>query len=320
MHMEALDIVGLGLSTLDVLMRLGEMPTWERAGAVSAFGLDGGGPVGTACVAAARLGARVGYVGTAGNDTSAELKLRSFREAGVDLSRLAVRDAPESQVIFVYVNAQTGERLFAPLHNFGSLPLQPGELDRDYITSAQYLHLDGCHMEAALQAAQWMRAAGKRVSIDCARTDGAPVSPRMAELVRHVDVLICGSGFGQSLTGCADVWQAGKAMLAFGPSLVVQTEGKDGSYTFSAGDCFHTPAFEVDVVDTTGAGDVFHGACLVGLLRGWDLRRIATFATAVSALKCTRLGGRRGIPTLAETFSFLRAHRPEHSHPEPVEG
>ena len=87
---------------------------------------------------------------------------------------------------------------------------------------------------------------------------------------------------------------------------MVQTVGIDGSYTVTADEQFHTPAFEVDVVDTTGAGDVFHGAYLAGLLRGWDLRRVAIFSSAVSAIKCTRLGGRAGIPRFDKVLAFLR--------------
>jgi ribokinase len=299
------DIIGLGLATLDILIRLGELPTWEHGAGCSAVGLDGGGPVGTACVAAARLGARVGFVGTAGNDQLAALKVQSLREDGVDLSRLAMRDVPENQVVVVYVNQNSGERVFSGLHCFGSEPLQVDELDRAYITSAHFLHLDGTHPEAALQAAQWMRAAGKKVSLDCAKSDGKSIWGELRELVPYADILICGSGFGRALTGHADLWRAGEAMLTLGPQIVVQTEGKDGSYTLTAEERFHTPAFDVTVVDTTGAGDVFHGAYLVGLQHNWDLRRVALFATAVSAIKCTHLGGRTGVPTFEQTLAFL---------------
>ncbi|MFH1086700.1 MAG: PfkB family carbohydrate kinase [Chloroflexota bacterium] len=306
--MADLQIVGLGMAVLDVLIRLREMPSWERGGGFSALRLDGGGPVGTAMVAAARLGARVGFVGTAGNDQLAELKLASFVQDGVDLSRLVRRDRPEDQVVLVYVDEQTGERVFAGLRGLERRPLLPEELDRDYITSAEFLHLEGFHTQAALQAAQWMRAAGKRVCLDGSRTDGRPLQPHMTELVHHVDILICGTGFGRSLTGRADLWEAGEAILGLGPQIVVQTEGKDGSYTTTASERFHLPAFDVQVVDTTGAGDVFHGAYLVGLLHGWDLRSVGLFATAVSALKCAQLGGRRGIPRFNDVIAFLEAH------------
>ena len=303
--MAQLDIVGLGLSTLDVLIQLKDMPTWDNPGRIGDFGLDGGGPVGTACVAAARLGARVGYVGIAGNDINAELKLQSFRDAGVDLSHLLVRQRPESHIVVVWVNEENGERAFSGLRRFASDPVLAEELDRDYITSGQYLHLDGFDEAAAETAIGWMHAAGKKVCLDAAKTEGGAVNPRLAALAPLVDILICGSGFGCALTGHGDIWKAGEAMRAMGPSIVVQTEGEDGSYTTAASESFHTPAFKVDVVDTTGAGDVFHGAYLAGLLHNWDLRTTALFATATSALECTRLGGRCGIPSFDDVISFL---------------
>jgi sugar/nucleoside kinase (ribokinase family) len=130
----------------------------------------------------------------------------------------------------------------------------------------------------------------------------------MRELVRHTDVLICGSGFAQALAGVEDVCRAGKEILKLGPRTVVQTEGKEGSYTITPDECFHQPAFEVPVVDTTGAGDVFHGAYIVGIARGWDARATARFAAAVAALKCMHLGGRVGIPTYEQATEFLHQH------------
>ena len=303
--MGKLQIVGVGLATLDILIRLEELPTWSRGSRLKAARLAGGGPVATALVAASRLGARVGYVGTAGEDELAELKLRSLASEGVDTSRVKIRPGPERQVILVCVHAQTGERVFCGLESCHEGPLTGEELDRDYITGADYLHLDGTHGEAALQAARWMREAGKAVVLDAAKTTAAP-RHYVPELFRYVDYLICGSGYAPAVTGETDIWAAAEAMLALGPRVVVQTEGKEGSYTVAAEDRFHTLAFDVPVVDTTGAGDVFHGAYLVGLLQGWDLRQVALFASAVSALKCTQLGGRAGIPRLDETLSFLR--------------
>lgn len=303
--MAGLDIVGLGMCTLDVLMRVDEMPTWDNPRGISDFGLDGGGPVGTACVAAARLGAGVGYVGAVGSDIVGELKLRFMAEHGVDLSRIVRVEGPETQVVGVYVHEQTGERVFSVLKRFYTSHLSPEALDRSYIASARFLHLDGFHHDCALQAAQWVREAGGRVCIDCGRTDEPTVRAETVALLSHVNILVCGAGFCRALTGEADIWAAGPAALTFGPQVVVETRGEEGSFSFSAEQRFHTPAFEVEVLDTTGAGDVFHGAYLVALLHGWDLRACAQFATAAAALKCAKLGGRRGIPEFGETVEFL---------------
>lgn len=298
-------VVGLGMAVLDILVRLREMPRWDQGARLSAVAIDGGGPVATAMVAVSRLGVRAGFVGTCGSDRLGEIKMETLVENDLDVSRVVRRPGPENQVVLVSVHEDTGERVFSGLRGFRDNALRVDELDRAYITSADYLHLDGAHAEAALQAAQWMQEAGKTVVLDAGTTEG-PVSPSLRALVEHTDVLICGSGFGPALTGLDDLWEVGEAILEHGPRIVVQTEGADGSYTVTAEERFHTPAFEVDVLDTTGAGDVFHGAYIVGLLQGWDVRQVAQFSTAVSAIKCTKLGGRTGIPTFQETMAFLQ--------------
>jgi ribokinase len=157
--------------------------------------------------------------------------------------------------------------------------------------------------------------------MDGSKTSG-PVRDTHRELIPCVDVLITGEGYARGLTGIDDIWTAGRAVLEWGPRIFCETVGAEGSFTFTApyegrpGEAFHTPAFEVDVVDTTGAGDVFHGAYIVGLIHGWSPRQCAQFSTAVSAIKCTVLGGRAGIPSFDETLAFLADHGIE---PGPLE-
>ena len=298
-------VIGLGMSFLDVLIRMQDMPTWEQGTRLSAFRLDGGGPVATAMAATARLGARTAYIGTAGNDEAADMKVRSLEKEGIDLSHLVRLPQPENQIVLVSVRESDGERVFSGLRRSQDSQLGPDQIDREFITSADYLHLDGGHYAAALQAAKWMKEAGKTVVFDGSKVNGDSRA-HLTELIQYVDVLIGGSGFVPALTGIKDIWEAGRAALKIGPRVVVQTEGADGSYTVTKDEEFHLPCFKIDVVDTTGAGDVFHGAYIVGLLRGWDLKRVALFSTAVSALKCTKLGGRAGIPTFDQTIAFLK--------------
>jgi sugar/nucleoside kinase (ribokinase family) len=296
-----------------VLVRITELPSWERSRGTfaSGFRFDGGGLVGTAMVAVAKLGVRAGFIGTAGTDEAADLKLRSFVESGVDLSRLVRREGPDDQVMLVWVHGETGERVFTGVRSGERRPILPEELDRDYITSADYLHIDGLlHHEATLQAVRWMKAAKKTVVMDGSKTSG-PIRDVHRELVSYVDVLITGEGFARALTGIDDIWQAGRAVLELGPHTFVETVGERGSYTVyrdarGRAQQFHVPAFPVDVVDTTGAGDVFHGAYIVAMKQGWPPRACAQFSTAVSAIKCTQLGGRAGIPTFEQTMAFLQ--------------
>lgn len=314
-------MVGLGLAIVDVVLRVERMPAWEDPRGLLDFTLADGGPAGTACFVASTFGLRTGFVDTVGDDDLGEHRRRSLEKAGVETSRLVPRDGPEDHVVVVYVDAATGERVFSFRRGFLSRPVAVDDLDRKYIESARILHLDGSHSEAALAAARWMRESGGTVVLDAAATSHKVLEPARA-LVAETDVLICGAGFAPMLTGEKDVWRAGRAALELGPRVVVQTEGARGSYTVSrrtgarrtgatgteARDAeFHTPAFDVDVVDTTGAGDTFHGAYLVGLARGWDLERCAAFSSAVAALHCTVLGNRNGIPSMAETEALMTA-------------
>jgi sugar/nucleoside kinase (ribokinase family) len=301
---QPLDVIGVGLATLDVLIRLEDMPTWESGGRFDDIALDGGGLVGTALVAASRLGLRCGYLGTAGSDEFAHRKLSSLSDNGVDTARVAIRPGPEEAIVICYVDRKTGERVFSGRKGLGNTPLQVSEIDRDYITSARYLHLDGFHPEAALQAARWMREAGGTVCFDGSRTRG-PVGDSHRAILEHVDVLVCGEGYLRALSGCDDVYEAGRKALTHNVRVAVETRGAQGCYSITPHECFHTPAFEVGVVDTTGAGDVFHGAYLAGLHRGWSPRTVALYAGAVSAIKCTRLGGRRGIPRHEDVVQFM---------------
>jgi ribokinase len=304
------------MAALDMILRTKEFPSWERGVRMSAAAIEGGGPVATAMVAVSRLGVPAGFVGTYGSDRLGQIKLGTLVENGLDVSRAVQRDALEDQAVLVCVHAETGERVFSGFQHARRSPLSVEELDRAYITGAEFLHLDGHHPDAALQAARWMHEAGKQVMLDGSATRG-PVCPQMQALVAEADILICGEGFGPALTGQPfdpspeNLFQIGERILEMGPCVVVQTQGVDGSYTTTLGahdrvTHFHVPAFEVDVVDTTGAGDVFHGAYLVGLLQHWDLETVATFSTAVSAIKCTQLSGRRGIPSFEQAVAFLR--------------
>jgi sulfofructose kinase len=306
--MQTLQVVGIGLSTLDVVQKLEKLPTWDAPGSIDEVLFDGGGPTGTALAALANWGLKTGFVGTVGNDWVGELKLRSLKDYGVDVSRTVQRDQPETQVIFCYVDAQSGERIFTGPKNFLSEPLTASELDKTYITSADFLHAEGFHVAATMEAAKWMHEAGKKVVLDGMAVAGQALPPHYADLVRVTDILICGDGFVQALTGVQDDREAAQTVLTYGPETVVVTKGDKGSYTMTADEQFHTPAFPVEVVDTTGSGDVFHGAFIFGLLKGWPLRQTTQFATAAAALECTRLGGRAGIPQLDDILVFLADH------------
>jgi ribokinase len=221
-----------------------------------------------------------------------------FGREGVDLSRLRVQAGARSQICLVLVEAGTGRRSILCYRARGELVLD--EADRTYISSARYLHLDGHLMDAAITAARWARADGVKVSFDANRP-----RPRLDELVPLANVLIASERFPPAYTGQVDQVRAGRSLLEMGPEIVVITLGAEGCLCLWEDQVIHVPGFQVDVVDTTGAGDAFHGAFLYGLLQGWELERTAIFANAVAAINCTHLSGRAGLPSLSEAEAFL---------------
>ncbi len=300
-------VIGLGLRCLDITVRV-RAPTGkgQRQEAME-IAVQGGGPAGTAAVAAARLGLRAGYAGTVGSDALGELKYRTLADYGVDLRGLIRRAAPEHQVALVFVNDESGERSFMPNRRLRKAPLTAAELDRAYLTAAEILIVDGFHPDAALAASGWMRSAGKRVLLDLQKPE-CDIPPVMERLVPASDILICGEGALRAITGIDDPLEAGKSVLALGVKIVVETWGERGSLTVVPGENFVTAAFPVKAINTTGAGDVFHGAYALGLLEGWDLRRTARFASAAAALACTRSHGFDRIPDRAAVERLLHRY------------
>ena len=296
-----MDVVGLGYCSLDYLGVVPGRPEFDAdTVSLTDFAKSGGGPVSTALVTLARLGARTGYVGVLGTDEGGVFLKGEFEREGVDLSRLRVQAGARSQICMVLVETGTGRRSILCYRAAGDLVLD--EADRTYLSSARYLHLDGNHMGAAITAARWARADGVKVSFDANRP-----RPRLDELLPLVDVLIASERFSPAYTAQEDPVRAGRSLLEMGPEIVVITLGAEGCLCLWEDQAIPVPGFQVDVVDTTGAGDAFHGAFLYGLLQGWELERTAVFANAVAAINCTHLSGRAGLPSLSEVEAFLKA-------------
>jgi len=299
------DTVGVGLCMLDELLLLPRYPDPAEETAIHVLGStrQGGGPAATAMAAAARLGASAGIVGGIGDDDRGRQIAAGLAAAGVDTSRLLVRAGVRSDLSVVCVHAPTGRRSFL-IDSDPAVRLSPADLDREYVAAARVVLIDGFG-PAALAAAGCARQAGRTVVLDAA---GCPPDRDALEAVlAATDVAIGSAAFGRGLIGRDDPAAAADAARALGPATAVVTGGADGAWAASPEGRFHQPAFDVDVVDTTGAGDVFHGAFIVGLLEGRPLRGTTAFAAAVAAMSCRALGGRAGIPTRQEALDFLAA-------------
>lgn len=298
---KAFDVVGVGINVVDYLFRVPRFPQPDTKSDALAVTTQGGGLTATAMVACRRLGLRARYIGKFGSDEVGRMAREMLAAEGLDLGgSVQAADAPH-RLSVVLVEEGTGHRTIVR-HRDHRIWLQPEELSREAVCAGRLLHLDGYEGAAALQTARWAREAGIPVSVDAEDS-----TERREELFRLADILILSHGFGQELTGKTEVTDILRGLVRLGPACVGVTMGEKGSALLHRGQFVEVPGCRVDVVDTTGAGDVFHGAFLYGLLQGWEAEDILLFANAVSALKCTRLGGRAGIPGVAEVRTFLGA-------------
>jgi sulfofructose kinase len=284
------DVVGLGNCAGDLVLGLERYPrAGERARARSLI-RQGGGEVGTALVTLARLGARTGMVGKIGSDDWGRFILEEFRKDGVDTGGIVVEEGRQSLFALCLVE-DDGQRTIVFHKDTG--PLRPEDVNRDMVTSCRLLHLDQYEPEAGVAAAAWARQAGAQVALDIDE-----LTERTAPLVVAANVVIGSATFGAAFD--SDPARAAGLICQQGPSIAVITTGAEGCCVAAGREVFRVPGFAVDVVDTTGAGDVFHGAFLFGLLQQWPLEQTAAFANAAAALKCTRAGSRAAIPARAE--------------------
>lgn len=298
------DVLGLGMATIDILTMVPHLPGPNEAYAVDSIHIQGGGPVATALVAFNQLGGSSAYLGTVAPDHWGEMILNEFRQYGVSIEKVKRTATGSSPVSVILIEKDNGRR--AILYRKSSLPeLTPQDVSPTQIKGARILHLDGVHLPAAIHAAKIANEFTIPVSLD----GGAGETwSGMNELLPLVNILVVARQFAARITGIGEPASAGPEMLKFGAAEVVITDGENGCWFFDRAVSLHQPAFHVQVVDTTGAGDTFHGAYLYAFLRGWEPARRLVFASAVAAIKCTQVGGRSGIPNLHEAETFIHQH------------
>jgi len=291
-------VVGFGLNTIDHLCVVARHPRLDSKQRMVAYERQPGGQVPTALVALQRWGVRAAYVGCFGDDADGAESRRSLADEGIDLGGATTRRGVGHHVSVIVIDQVSGERAVM-WQRPDELAMRPEELQREHLVGGQVLLMDAYDIAASLRAAQWAKDAGVMTVLDI---DGP--GPGVDELLRLTDVLIASVEVLPKLTNAGDVRSALRRAAQMGPTLVGVTLGPGGALAFADGRFHYTPSFRVPVVDTTGAGDIFHAGCIYGLLHGWPIARTLQFAAAAAALKCERLGGRPGIPTVERTLAL----------------
>ena len=295
------DLVGVGLNATDTLIPLAHYPARGSKVEYHHASVLPGGQVATVVVACAHWGLHARYVGKLGEDAAAALHRAAFDRAGVETRILTAPDADSAQSL-ILVDAD-GERTVLNRRDH-RLALQPFELQQAWITNARALHIDGYDTAAATCAAQWARAAGVPVIADLDEC-----YPGVEDLLALVDYPIVSRDFSSRLMPEFPANALKPALQAmhqrYGSKLAAATLGDEGVLAWDGRQFHHAPAYRVPVVDTTGAGDIFHAGFIYGLLQGWPLARQLDFACAAAALNCTGQGARGHIADLAKIETLM---------------
>jgi sulfofructose kinase len=283
-----LDVVGVGLNATDTLIPVAHYPSRGSKIEFRSAKVLPGGQVATAMIACQLWGLRARYVGKVGDDIAAELHRSEFSRLGVE-AHLFTAPGCHSQQAFILVD-DGGERTVLWKRD-DRLTLRPEELQRDWIVNSRALHVDGHDTAAASVAAGWARAAGVPVVADLDE-----LYPGVEKLLNSVDYLITSRDIPGRLTEENDLRKSLPALKErFRSRLTAATLGEEGVLAWDGTSFHYAPAFRVETIDTTGAGDIFHAGFIYGLLQGWPLQRQLDFACAAAALNCTAIGARGGI-------------------------
>lgn len=291
--------VGVGLCALDYICTVKIFPHPDEKHDAEVFSRQGGGPVPTALCVLGNFGEKIAFIGKCGNDPEGEIIKNELNRFGVDTKAMVFDTRCRSPQAFIWVDSKSGARSVV-LDRTDILDLQPEELNKHMLQSCRYLLIDGRESMASLAAVKIAKHGGAEIVLDA----GSP-RKNIYELLSSVDHLVVSKNFTDKFTDELNPEKAVLNLLKMGFKSVVITLGADGAVAATESGFFYQEAFEVDVVDTTGAGDVFHGAFIYGLGKGWDIQKTVEFSCATAALKCRHVGGRVGIPTVNEVISFI---------------
>jgi sugar/nucleoside kinase (ribokinase family) len=302
---EKVDLVGVGLNATDTLIPLVNFPARGSKVEYRNASVMPGGQAATTVVACQTWGLSTRYVGKLGEDDAARLHRDAFARSGVEAQLTTVKGAASPQSLILV--DEGGERTVLCRRD-ERLLLLPKDLRREWVVNARALHVDGYETAAATVASGWAREAGIPVIADLDEP-----YPGVERLIEKIDYLIVSRDFPSRLMKDSDLESALRRMqLRFGCRLTAATLGEDGVLAWNGRQLLHRPAYRVPVVDTTGAGDIFHAGFIYGLLQGWDLERQLDFSCAAAAMNCMASGARGGIQSV-EAIEELMATTPRYA-------
>ena len=298
---EKFDFIGVGFCSNDYLSLLPRIPIDSKV-RISKHIIQGGGPAGNSTVAAARLGLKAAFFTAIGDDDAGKRIMRDFESENVCTDYISVRRGCDSPIAYCWIDEPTGRRSVAWTR--GNIrELEASDVNLGIVAGAKILHMDGHNPKGALAAAKKAKECGVLVSFDA-----GTVRDGVAELLPLADILITSEAFAREWTGEEDLETALEKLSKIGAAVTGCTMGENGSMVYDRGRFVKCPAFKVEVVDTTGAGDLFHTGFAVRYLETRDLMECQRFGAACAALKCAAIGGRTAAPTREQVDEFLSKH------------
>ncbi len=306
--MSQFDVVGVGLNATDTLILLSHFPAYAGKVAFDEEILSPGGQVASAMVTCAKLGLAVKYIGTVGDDERGRIQMESLRGSGINLEDVEIRVNCANQTAYILIDRSTGERTVLWRRD-DCLRLLPEAITPGKICCAKLLHIDGHDTLAVARAAEIARQHGIPVTVDV-----DTIYHGFDRVLPNVTHLVASSEFPIQWTNERDPFKALETIQnEYRIPVAAMTLGAHGALARVDGKFVYSPAFVVNCVDTTGAGDVFHGAFCYAVLQGLPMRETLELSNAMAALNCTALGARGGISTIDEAKSLMqRAERRSH--------
>lgn len=284
------DVVGVGLNATDTMILIPHFPAYGGKVPFLDEIMSPGGQVATAVVCCAKLGLRTKYIGTIGDDERGRIQWESLQGTGVNLDHVQRRENTPNQSAYILIDQTTGERTVFWSRPDG-LRLDPEEITPEQITCARLLHIDGHDTPAVAHAARIARQHGIPVTVDV-----DTIYKGFEHVLPNVDYLITSSEFPERWTGESDPCKALTLLQeTYGMRVAAMTLGAHGALARVEGKFCYSPAFVVNCLDTTGAGDVFHGAFCYSVVKGFSIGETLEFSNAMAALNCTALGARGRI-------------------------
>lgn len=300
---QPVDVVAVGLNAADTIIRLPHFPQFDSKVEFLSACVHLGGQAATAMIACCRWGLRTCYIGKVGDDPAAALHEEDLARNRVEAHLLRVLDC-RSQSAYILVDQSSGERTIL-WNRDPRLTLRPQDLSPKWILSARALLIDGHDTAADTQAARWARRAGIPVVADLDN-----LYKGIEALLEVTDYMVSSQEFPHRLTGEKNLLRSLPFIHArFGCRVVAATLGRDGVLACTGDQFLYCPAFHLPVVDTTGAGDVFHAGFVYGLLEKWPMEKILRFSCAAAALNCRATGARGGIASLAKIQRLMKLGR-----------